>query len=263
MIKRGRIWRPDYQLVHPHRPGLLGCPDPAAPAGTNRYDNSAAKLWYLMGEAATPFANSGAGGARNLAYDAGTSDGEATYSVAGIFAGEDAADFHAPHVATKYRLQVDDTAWFGAGVTIWCWITPADYSARATSNWLWGRQAWWGGGEFLMRLDATKKVSVEVVRADASSTTYSTANNVITYGDPYLLAVTNDGNTTTIYVNGVDCGTWAYASAIATAANSTWNIGCELGQAQYDAIGVISECGFDNTCYSAATLLAMYNAAGV
>jgi hypothetical protein len=258
----GKILMPDNSgILLPHRYGPGGgiWPASAAPAAS-RYDNSAAKLWYLMGEAASPFVNSGAGGVRDLAYDAGTSDGEVTYQVASIFPASFSAQPHTPHQSTKYFYQVDDTAWFGAAQTIWAWITLPDYSARNTPNWLWGRYSWWGAGQFTLRFDNTRKVSVEVRRVGGGTSTYSTADNAFTYGDPHLIAGTNDGNNTRIYVDGVDVGGGAFLANLESTATGCWTFGCELGQAKYDAIGVVHELGFDNSVFAPATLLAMYHA---
>lgn len=262
MIKRGRIWRPDYQLVHPHRPGLLGCPDPAAPAGTNRYDNSAALLWYKMDEAAAPFVNSGSGGVRDLTYYGAPCDGEMTFGGASIFDTDTAPVFDGALSHTTYVNATDDAAWFAGSATAWVWF---EFATGARYGYLWGRVTNGADyGPWSVQLLGTNAFAVGL-KVTAGTLSYQSWNNAYTRDAPHLLAWTWDNATLRLYIDGVENRNFARVDSFVTAANDKWLLGDSRygGAANVHAVCSVYELGFDDSVYDAATLLDMYNTAGV
>ena len=217
---------------------------------------SSAKLWYKCDDASSPLVNSGSGGVRNLVYNVATSDGEGNYRVAGQFG--PCLEIASPHLSTKYLDQVDDTAWFGANVTLWCWFMPYVYPT-GQENFLWGRYTWFGGTGFGLQIGDNNSLIV-IYEGSFGQGSLHTNNNVFTINQPHLFAVTYDGSVLTVYVDGASVGQKSLVGTMTTLATDSWQLGCQLGQGGWVAWGKYLEVGFDNTTFSAVKLLSMYNA---
>lgn len=264
----GHIFMPDNSgILRPHRQGPgQGLYGGGAAAAAVRYDNSAAKLWYKAAEAADPFTNSGSGGVRDLPYAGGWCDGPATFGQPGLFAPDTAVLFDAVFAHTSYLLQCDDSAWFGANATVWCWVTPTG-AYHGFPGYLFGRLL---NGDYLgpFNLCLSNAGSLQLMWQTNlyGQGATSTAAGAVSFGSPHLLAGTYDGNDTRVYVDGVQQATQHLPGGLLVdAATSRWIVGDpEFGHGGYcHEGGTIHECGFDTTVFSAAKLLAMKTAAGI
>jgi hypothetical protein len=225
---------------------------------------SAAKIWYKFEDAASPIVNYGTlGAARDLPWDA-TSDGQPTYQAAGLFGNcINWANF--AKLSSRFALDSNDTALFGAADSIWTWITPVSGGAGMTQFVFGSNGNWYGGVNVLCFYLNTTLARVTVLSswtAAGDNIATHSANGSITWGVPNLIGVSYDGNNLVISVNGVSQGTRNVPADTLKVLNNHngWYAGCSKGYGAWPSYGKMHDAGFDNRVIGLPELLAMYNA---
>lgn len=238
-------------------------PTPPVPVVSNRYDNSTALLWYKLKDAAAPITNSGAGGARDLAYDP-TSTGPATFGVPSIFNDGTAIKLGPTYNASCYWINSPaDTAWFGTNrATIWAWVKIAA-AELVVGTVFGGYDRTVPNNPACFFYSYANGVVSGAFRFTASGLVTAYANPGPSLDTPHLWAATYDGAAVRIFVDGVQKGVSNVVDTLAPPAALRWAFGDPATSGYSSANATVYDCGFADSAYDAAKLLAMYTKAGV
>lgn len=239
-------------------PNLYIPDEEEGPVGPVRYDHSSARLWYKLEDASSPLVNSGTLGSRDLPYDAVNGDGDATYSVAGLWG--DCISMDVAKHKCMFNLQVDDSAILGGNVSIWTWINPV--TPDHTPTYLWGRYVWSGAGVLSMRIDASAVFHVNCVLAGPNNFNWDSGASAFVYGIPHLFGATWDGQYLRAWLDGTNIGTrdWGSPTTLNNGPTNGWEVGNAISYFGYHAPGEWYEIGFDDTLFDGTKWLAMYHA---